>query len=68
MHDLSFVTICYEWKALHEVDNVLFCNETALMVEVNELAICAGRIVHAGVHFFVFVRKNFWIIHNHLRC
>jgi hypothetical protein len=68
MYDLSLVTICYKWKALHEVNNVLFCNETALMVEVNELAICADSIVNAGVNFFVFVLKNFRIVHNHLRC
>jgi hypothetical protein len=38
------------------------------MMEVYQLAICADSIVNTGVNFVVFIRKNFRVVHNHLRC
>jgi hypothetical protein len=41
VHDLCFVTIGDKWKSLHEVDDGLFSNKAALVVEVYKLAVCA---------------------------
>ena len=66
VHDLCFVTIGNKWKSLHEVDDGLFSNKAALVMEVYKLAICADRIVHACMNLLVFIGKDFRIVHNHL--